>query len=177
MRQRSFLFVKPISFEGLQKPRRNQRLNRRRHRVADKKANYDNHTRSGDRCRGRVAPCQPGRLGMNTNPPGHEDEPLRDLLKEWKATPDLPPGFQDQVWRRIERAKAQTIISLPLWTVWTNWIAAVLPRPVLAAAYLAAFLAIGATFGWVQARHATEHVSDDLSARYVRSVDPYQTHR
>ena len=114
---------------------------------------------------------------MNTNPPEHKDEPLRALLKEWKATPDLPPGFQDQVWRRIERAKAQPLISVPLWTVWTNWIAAMLPRPALAAAYVAVFLAIGATFGWAQARHETERVSGDLSARYVRSVDPYQTHR
>jgi hypothetical protein len=114
---------------------------------------------------------------MNKNQPGHEDEPLRALLTEWKAKPGLPPGFQDQVWRRIERAKEQSIISIPLWTVWTNWIAAVLPRPVLAVAYVALFLAIGATFGWAQARHATERVSDDLSARYVRSVDPYQTHR
>jgi len=39
------------------------------------------------------------------------------------------------------------------------------------------FLAIGATFGWAQARHETERVSGNLSARYVRSVDPYQAPR
>jgi len=112
---------------------------------------------------------------MNTNPPGHEDEPLRDLLKEWKATSDLPPGFQGQVWRRIERAKAQTIISPPLWTVCTNWIAAVLPRPVLAAAYLAAFLAIGATFGWAQARRgdlSQTRKSQDDSVKNCLADDP-----
>ncbi len=114
---------------------------------------------------------------MNTNQPGHEDEPLRALLKEWKATPDLPPGFQDRVWRRIERAEAQPIISVPLSTVWRNWIAGVLPRPALATACVAVFLAIGATFGWAQARHETERVSSDLSARYVHSVDPYQAPR
>jgi len=114
---------------------------------------------------------------MNANQPGHEDETLRAQLKEWKATPGLPPGFQDQVWRRIERAEALPIIAVPLWTVCTNWIAAVLPRPALAAAYVTVFLAIGAMFGWVQARHETERVSGDLSAQYVRSVDPYQAPR
>jgi hypothetical protein len=114
---------------------------------------------------------------MKTNHPRHEDAPLRALLKEWKATPSLPLSFQEQVWRRIERAEAQPIISVPLWTVWTNWIAAVLPRPALATAYVAVFLAIGATLGWAQARHETERVSGNLSARYVRSVDPYQAPR
>ena len=69
---------------------------------------------------------------MNTNQPGHEDEPRRALLKEWKSTPSLPPGVQEQVWRRLERAEAQPIISVPLWTVWTNWIATVLMGPALA---------------------------------------------
>jgi len=115
---------------------------------------------------------------MNTDQPGHENETLRALLKEWKATSSsLPPGFQDQVWRRIERAETQPIIPVPLWTVWTNWIGAVLPRPALAAAYVAVFLAMGATFGWVQARHETERVRGSLSAQYVRSVDPYQAPR
>ena len=114
---------------------------------------------------------------MNTNQPRHEDEALRALLKEWKATPDLPPGFQCRVWRRIEQAEAQPISSVSLWTVWTNWIAAVLPRPALATAYVAVFLAIGATVGWAQARHETERVSGHLSTRYVRSVDPYQAPR
>ena len=114
---------------------------------------------------------------MKTNDPRHEDAPLGALLKEWKVTPSLPPSFQEQVWRRIERSEAQPIISVPLWTVWTDWIAKVLPRPVLAIAYVAVLLAIGATVGWAQARQETERVSDDLSVRYVRSVDPYQTPR
>jgi len=114
---------------------------------------------------------------MNTNKPSDEDEPLRALLKEWKSTPGLPPGFQDQVWRRIERDEAQPIIAVRLWTVCSNWIAAVLPRPALATTCVVVFLAIGATFGWVQARHETERVSGDLSAQYVRSVDPYQAPR
>src|SRR5262245_9572197 len=110
---------------------------------------------------------------MNGNQTGHEDAPLHALLKEWKAMLDLPPGFQNQVWRRVERAESLPTIAVPFRTVWTNWIATLLPRPALATAYLALFLALGATFGWAQARHETERVSGDLSARYVRLVDPY----
>lgn len=114
---------------------------------------------------------------MNTNQQGHEDAPLHALLKEWKATPSLPPSFQEQVWRRIERAEPQPILAVPMWTVWTNWITTVLPRPALAMAYVAVFLAIGATVGWAQARQETGRVSDALSTGYVRSVDPYQAPR
>jgi hypothetical protein len=114
---------------------------------------------------------------MNTNQPKHEDEPLRALLEEWKVKPSLPPLFQEEVWRRIEQAEAQPMISVNLWNVWTNWITTVLPRPALATAYLAVLLATGAMVGWAQARQVTGRVSDDLSARYVRLVDPYQFSR
>ena|SRR6266511_2376159 len=113
---------------------------------------------------------------MNTNQPRPEDENVRALLKEWMGTPSLPPGFQEQVWRRIERTEPRSG-SVPLRTAWTNWIAALLPRPALATAYAAVLLAIGAMAGWAQARQETERVSGDLSVRYVRSVDPYQTPR
>jgi hypothetical protein len=162
----------------LETPRRNQGQKKRRRRAADKKTNnYDNHTPAGDLSRGHVQLCHRVFTSMTTNQPRNEDEPLRALLKEWKAASSLPPGFQEQVWRRIERAEAQPISSVPLWTAWTNWIAAVLPRPALATAYVAVFLAIGATVGWAQARHETERVSGDLSTRYVRLVDPYQAPR
>jgi hypothetical protein len=114
---------------------------------------------------------------MNTNQSGPEHEHLRALLKEWKATASLPPGFQEQVWRRIKQAEAQPGISVPFWSTWANWIATMLPRPALATAYVAALLAIGATVGWAQARQETERVSDHLSVRYVRSLDPYQALR
>ena len=52
-----------------------------------------------------------------------------------------------------------------------------LPRPALATAYVAVLLAIGATAGWAQARQESERVSDALSVRYVRLLDPYQAPR
>ncbi|PYK99225.1 MAG: hypothetical protein DME19_09420 [Verrucomicrobia bacterium] len=112
---------------------------------------------------------------MKNKESGHDDEPLRTLLKEWKTTPTLPPRFQEQVWRRIKRSEKRTAAPISLAEALRNWIATVLPRPALAVSYLLVVLAIGATVGWAQARQETSRVGDKLSARYVRSVDPYKS--
>jgi hypothetical protein len=52
-----------------------------------------------------------------------------------------------------------------------------LPRPAFAVSYIIVLLAAGATFGWSHARQETAHIKDDLSQRYVRVLDPYQTPR
>jgi glucose dehydrogenase len=106
-----------------------------------------------------------------------DEEPLRALLKEWKAAPTLPARFQEQVWRRIERSETPVTAGISLWVVLRNWITTMLPRPALAVSYLMVLLAIGATVGWAQARTETNRVGDQLSVRYVRSVDPYQPSR
>lgn len=106
----------------------------------------------------------------NTNTPR-----LRALLKEWKQEASLPPRFQEQVWRRIERAEAAPVPSVSLATVFANWLTNLLPRPALATAYVAALLVIGASVGWSQARQETARVRGELSARYAQAVDPYQT--
>lgn len=111
---------------------------------------------------------------MKTNKP-NDDAPLDALLQEWKVKPSLPPRFNEQVWRRIERAETAPAPSVSLATVFANWIATMLPRPALATAYVAVLLAIGAGVGWSQARHETARVTSDLSARYAQAVDPYQT--
>ena len=110
---------------------------------------------------------------MKTNKP-NDDAPVDTLLHEWKVKPSLPPRFNEQVWRRIERAETAPAPSVSLATVFANWIATMLPRPALATAYVAVLLVIGAGVGWSQARQETARVSSDLSARYVQAVDPYQ---
>lgn len=114
---------------------------------------------------------------MKGNYPGDNDKPLQTVLEAWKVTSPLPLDFQAQVWRRIQHAERQTNATDSLTVVISNWIATVLPRPALAACYVAALLAVGATFGWAQSQQRTARVSNDLSLRYVRSIDPYQTHR
>lgn len=108
---------------------------------------------------------------MNTNETGDRDEPLRQLLKEWRTESSLPPRFQEQVWQRIERAQSPASPSLRL--VIAHWIGAVLPRPALAASYVAFLAVIGVTVGWTQAHQTNSHIRDELSQRYVQVLDPY----
>ena len=106
--------------------------------------------------------------------PGNHDE-LPKVLKEWRSDAALPPRFQEQVWQRIERAETQSV--QPLRAFINHWVGAVLPRPALAASYLAVLLTIGATAGWAQGRRETARVKDELGLRYVRVLDPYQAPR
>ena len=114
---------------------------------------------------------------MKANDPLDDDKTLHTILAEWKVETSLPPRFQDQVWHRIERDETQPAAAVSPWTALRNWIANVQLRPALAVAYVAVLLAAGAGLGWTQAQHASSHVSDQLSLRYVQSVDPYQALR
>jgi hypothetical protein len=108
---------------------------------------------------------------MNPNKPANRDEALRKLLKEWRMETTLPSRFQERVWERIERGEKPVQPSLRL--VIAHWISAVLPRPALAASYMAVLMVVGVTAGWAQAHEATTRVRDELSQRYVRVLDPY----
>jgi hypothetical protein len=114
---------------------------------------------------------------MKENQP-HHDETLRKLLKEWRTDAALPPRFPETVWRRIEQVEHSHTLLLPsAWAVIGHWIATVLPRPALAASYVAVLIAIGVTAGWSQAQQETTRVKDELGQRYVRVLDPYQAPR
>ena len=114
---------------------------------------------------------------MNTEP-GNHDEALRKVLKEWRTDATLPPRFQEAVWRRIEHAEPTSAPTMPsAWAVIAHWIGTMLPRPALAASYVAVLLVIGVTAGWTQGRAETERVKGELGERYVRVLDPYQTPR
>lgn len=114
---------------------------------------------------------------MKHNEPNH-DEALRKVLQEWRTDASLPPRFQEAVWRRIECAESvPTPVAPSVWDAIAHWISTMLPRPALAASYVAVLLAIGVTAGWAQARQETERVKGELGERYVRILDPYQTPR
>jgi hypothetical protein len=112
---------------------------------------------------------------MKTNNSNENDASLRALLQEWKPEASLPPRFQEQVWRRIERAESALVPSVSLAAVFANWLTNLLPRPALATAYVTVLLVVGASVGWSQARQETARVTGELSARYAQAVDPYQT--
>ncbi|MCW5555514.1 MAG: hypothetical protein KIS67_25545 [Verrucomicrobiae bacterium] len=110
---------------------------------------------------------------MKTGNPPDDDKGLSSLLNEWKVKATLPPRFQEQVWRRIEREEPLPVRTLSVWMALQNWITNALPRPALAVAYVGLLLVAGAGIGWTHARSETERVSDRLSMTYVKSVDPY----
>jgi hypothetical protein len=112
---------------------------------------------------------------MSTNEPGKQDDALGRLLAEWRITAPLPAHFQPEVWRRVEEAHAPAAPSV--WPVLAHWIGAVMPRPALAASYLAILLTIGATAGWTRGRHETARVKSGLGERYIRVLDPYAVPR
>ena len=106
------------------------------------------------------------------NEPDENNESLNKALRAWKVDAPLPPRFQEDVWRRIARAKAQTTASV--WLTLAAWLDAAFRRPALAASCALVLLAAGATAGWSQARQETARVTGELSVRYVHSVDPYK---
>ena len=112
---------------------------------------------------------------MKPDNSNENDAPLRALLNEWKSEAPLPPRFQEQVWHRIDRGEAHPAPTITFAQFFSNWIATRLPRPALAAAYVAVLLAVGASIGWSQARQETARVTGELSARYAQAVDPYRT--
>ena len=112
---------------------------------------------------------------MEPELPPENPQPFRKVLREWKVTTPLPPHFQEQVWQRIERARRHATPSV--WAAMAHWVGTMLPRPALAASYIAVLLTIGLTAGWAQARHETGRVKAELGQRYVRALDPFLTLR
>ena len=103
------------------------------------------------------------------------DEPLRQLLREWVVDITLPPRFQEQVWRRIAHSEAEAKPSLR--QAFTHWLETTFNRPALAVSYVAVLLIAGLTTGYVQAQDKSARAESQWRSLYVQSVDPYQAPR
>ena len=112
---------------------------------------------------------------MKPERPTDDHEPVRKLMREWQITASLPPRFNEGVWRRIEQVESSAPRSL--WSMVMERLSALLPRPAFAVSYVTVLLALGIAAGYRQARHQTARVDNELGARYVQSVDPYQKPR
>jgi hypothetical protein len=106
--------------------------------------------------------------------PHFDDDPaLRSLLHQWTIRTPLPPGFQEQVWRRITLAETRGAPSW--WSAGSRLVEGLFLRPTFALAYLAVWLAVGVTAGSLAAQARSQHLKSELSVRYVQSINPYQT--
>ncbi len=98
------------------------------------------------------------------------NDPLRQVLHEWRVETAPPPRFAEGVWRRIEREQRAEISP---WTVLGRSLSGWLARPVFASAYVALLLAAGLAFGFFQAEDKVEHASAAHRSQYLQSVNPY----
>ena len=96
---------------------------------------------------------------------------LEQALQEWRVTTPLPPRFQEQVWKRIERLE---VPGVSLAEVLRAWVASTFARPAIAFAYVTLLIAAGLALGFKQANDKAAKWDRQLEARYVQSIDPYQ---
>ena len=93
-----------------------------------------------------------------------DDAKLQDLLRGNRPAPELPPRFQQNVWRRIEEAAAPAKSAS-----WLDALAALILRPRLAFASIAVLMLAGILFG---ANAGTQTARQDAQARYMAAVAP-----
>ena len=112
---------------------------------------------------------------MPDNRPSEKDEALSRLLQTWKPEAQLPPRFQEAVWRRIE--DAEPLHAPGLLHVITLWLEKTFRRPALAVSYVAIIMLVGAAAGFWHAEDRTAQARSEWRTRYVQSIDPYQMPR
>jgi hypothetical protein len=109
---------------------------------------------------------------MNTRHPNKNDEALHQALQRWEVKPPLPPGFSNEVWRRIDRTQEPRSWAALAWL--TNLFERTLIKPSVALAYLMTLLIVGSVIGWSRAQRDQGQTHEWLGQRYVRLIDPYQ---
>jgi hypothetical protein len=98
-----------------------------------------------------------------------DDAELLKMVQAARLDPDLPPGFQDAVWRRLERADAAQSAKVS----WLDSLVAWIVRPRLALAGVTAMLLLGVTLGVMQGVSLSDHAA---KARYLAAVSPNPLH-
>jgi hypothetical protein len=96
-----------------------------------------------------------------------EDVKLGTLLRASRVSPALPPRFEENVWRRIENAKAPVSAAPDL--SWLDALAALMLRPRFVYATVVALVMAGALLG---AHQGAQLARQDAQARYVAMVAP-----
>lgn len=95
-----------------------------------------------------------------------EPDDLGRLLRESRPAPELPPGFQNAVWRHIERAEAFSDDS----GNWLERLSGWLLTPRFALSGMAAMVLAGALMG---AMNAASLSKQTVKERYTDSVSPH----
>lgn len=107
---------------------------------------------------------------MKSNNSEPDDARLGALLREARNEPALPPRFQENVWRRIEKADAPGAVKS---ATWLDALAGWLLRPRLAVAVAAMLVLVGVGLGL---NHGVQQARSDAQARYLAAVAPNILH-
>lgn len=109
---------------------------------------------------------------MKPNRPSEGKDPLANLLQEWRVETDLPPRFEEQVWRRIAVEEARQL-ETGWWHRFRSVMEMLFLRPALASAWVLALVLAGLAAGWWQGNREVARLDDSLGQRYVQSVAPF----
>ena len=93
-----------------------------------------------------------------------DDPQLRALMRAARTTPDLPPRFQQNVWRRIEDADAPSKSSS-----WLDTLVLAILRPKFALVGAGILLVAGILAGTMNGRQVARH---DAEMNYLAAVAP-----
>jgi len=99
-----------------------------------------------------------------TNP---DDAKLRDLLRQSRPAPPLPPRFEDSVWRRIDRSEAPA--GKPETVAWLDRLLERLLRPRPALSGIAVLLLLSSVAGVLS---GSETAKRSAQERYLAAVAP-----
>jgi hypothetical protein len=109
---------------------------------------------------------------MNTMDLEPDDGRLAALLRQARPAPDLPPRFQEGVWRRLEQAE-EVLTPAALFGAWVDRVAASILRPRVVVTGFTAVLAAGLLVGVIS---GAAQAHDSARAAYVASVAPNAIH-
>lgn len=111
------------------------------------------------------------RNAMKENDSKPTDAALSALLREVRSTPALPPRFQEDVWKRIERAEKPE--AAPARPSWLDALATWILRPQLAFAVATVLILMGVSLGWNSGERLAR---SEAQARYLAVVAPNSLH-
>lgn len=95
-------------------------------------------------------------------------DPLDPLLDHWSETPDLPPRFNAEVWRRISLAEEAEQESRGFWSGVETWFS----RPPFAAMFVASCALLGLFLAEVRVNQQQRERSTQLARSYLQLIDP-----
>lgn len=118
----------------------------------------------------QLAGKDPCATNMKEPMPSSEETKLRNLLRDARPAAELPPRFQENVWRRIEQAETSRVADAGNWLgVVAGW----LVRPRLAFAVATMLVVVGVGLGL---NNGAQQARSEAQARYLAAVAPNALH-